>query len=88
MDIRTLSNNLTVCAFADGSEIAYSYQTPVAGFIPGLGYFRTRERFSNTTSRHCTKYLGATCGKVTTLEQAAIAAFAASVAPHDIGAGL
>jgi len=88
MNIRTIQNNLTVCAFDNGAEIAYSYETPVAGFSPGLGYFRTSQKFSVTTSRHVNKYLGATCGKVTTLEQAAIAAFAASVAPHDIGAGL
>jgi hypothetical protein len=79
MEIKKQGPSATIAAFANGSEILFSYATPVAGFIPGLGYFRTRERFSNTTSRHCTKYLGAT--RATLLDQAAIVELAASVTP-------
>jgi hypothetical protein len=57
MQLRTFGNNQTAIAFADGSEIFFSYQTPVAGFSPGLGYFQTAAKFSRTTSRHVSTYL-------------------------------
>ena len=43
--------------FNDGTLILFSYGTPVAGFIPSLGYVRTTEWFSSTTSKHINKWL-------------------------------
>jgi hypothetical protein len=49
-------SNYTVIAF-NGGEILFSYQTPVAGFAPGTGYFKTDTHYSTTTSRHINRYL-------------------------------
>jgi len=39
-------------------EVLVSYDTPVAGFIPhGVGYVKTEEYYSKTTSRHINYYL-------------------------------
>lgn len=39
-------------------SILFSYETPVALHIYGVGFFRTGERFSKTTSKHINKWLG------------------------------
>lgn len=44
--------------FRNGTEIFFSYHTPVAGFVSGLGYFKTSEHYSVTTTRHINNYLG------------------------------
>ena len=44
----------------DGSEYLFSYETPVAGFVPGEGYFRTSEQHSRTTTAHIGRYLSRT----------------------------
>ena len=38
-------------------EVLFSYSTPVAAFVPGIGYVRTTEHYSSTTTRHITRYL-------------------------------
>lgn len=38
-------------------EILFSYETPVAGWTHEVGYFRTKEQFTASTSRHIKKYL-------------------------------
>jgi hypothetical protein len=38
--------------------VFFSYETPVAAFIPGQGYSRTTKMYSQTTSRHINKWLG------------------------------
>jgi hypothetical protein len=37
--------------------ILFSYQTPVACHIQGRGFFRTSEKYSNTTTRHVNTWL-------------------------------
>ncbi len=49
---------------SDGSSVLYSYRTPVAAFVPGLGYMRTEEYFSVTTSRHANEFAGSDSPKV------------------------
>jgi hypothetical protein len=45
----------------NNKEILFSYGTPVAAFIPGVGYVRTGKKFSFITSKHINKWLdGAT----------------------------
>jgi hypothetical protein len=39
-------------------QVMYSYETPVAGYHPNKGYFRTESYYSVTTSKHINKYLG------------------------------
>ena len=42
----------------DGRQICLSYGVPVAAHIPGKGYVRTAERYSQTTSRHMNAFAG------------------------------
>jgi hypothetical protein len=46
------SKSMWIHTYPNGAEIAISYQTPVAAYIPGLGFFKTDEKFSVTTTRH------------------------------------
>jgi len=48
--------NETLIEFDNDMEILFSYSTPVAGFIPGHGYFSVDEHYSSTTTRHVNKY--------------------------------
>lgn len=51
-------NNTTTISFADGRELCTSYGVPVAGFVPGRGYLRTKARYSVTSSKHMNAYAG------------------------------
>lgn len=57
MKLQQLGTNRTLVTFQDGTEIFYSYQTPVAGWLRGTGFFRTEEKFSVTTSKMIGEYL-------------------------------
>ena len=59
MKLIQIAPNATVVHHKDGA-VLFSYQTPVAAFVPGQGYLRTSGSFSTTTSRHINKWLGAT----------------------------
>ena len=62
---------MTVLTLNNGTEVLFSYETPVAGFCNldlshgddytpewhGVLFFRTEEKFSKTTTRHINKYL-------------------------------
>jgi hypothetical protein len=53
--------------------IFFSYDTPVAYFKSGAGYFRTDKTFSRTTSKHITRWL---CGMhAEVVPQATVEAF-------------
>ncbi len=56
MNIKQLGSNQTLLVFHQ-KEILFSYETPVAGYIKGRGYFRTDKRYSATTSKHINKYV-------------------------------
>jgi len=56
MNIKPLASNMTELNI-NGVSILFSYQTPVAGWDDG-GAFRTKEWYSQTTTRHINKYLG------------------------------
>ena len=47
---------MTVVSAENGSEFLFSYSTPVAGFVPGIGWFQTSKRYSRTTSAHIGRY--------------------------------
>jgi len=41
-----------------GNDVVFfSYDTPVAYFLSGVGYFRTDKTFSQSTSKHICKWL-------------------------------
>jgi len=56
------------------NEVLFSYETPVAAFVPGRGYLRTDRHFSVTTSRHINKFIG---------EDYPHACDCSTVVPHD-----
>ena len=56
MKIKRLGASKTLLALPSGSEIFYSYDTPVAAQVAGELY-KTKEYYSRTTSKHITQYL-------------------------------
>jgi len=39
------------------ATVLYSYETPVAVHMEGIGYFKTSKKWSTTTSKHINKWL-------------------------------
>ena len=58
MKLHSFATNRTLLTFDDGTEVFFSYQTPVAGYSNNLGYVKTKSWYSSTTTRHINKYLG------------------------------
>ena len=56
MKLERLGNSKSLLTLSSGSEIFYSYNTPVAAQVAGELY-KTKEYFSRTTSKHITQYL-------------------------------
>ena len=54
--LKQIGSNMTVLTLNSGTDVLFSYETPVAGHW-GMGYFETDTKFSKTTSRHINKYL-------------------------------
>ena len=58
MELKSLAKNRTVLIFNRGiTEILFSYETPVAGYSNDLGYIKTDQWYSSTTTRHINKYI-------------------------------
>ncbi len=57
MKLQSFAANRTLLSFDDGTEIFFSYETPVAGYSNKLGYVRTNQWYSSTTTRHINKYI-------------------------------
>ena len=57
MKLTPIANNQNVVSYPDGTEVFFSYSTPVAGYHPDLGYVKTKQYYSQTTTRHINKYL-------------------------------
>ena len=55
---RINKKNAWVHAYENGALFLISYCTPVAAYIPGLGWLRTTTKFSQTTSKQTTQWLG------------------------------
>ena len=58
MKLTPIAANRNVISYDDGTEVFFSYSTPVAGYSPVLGYVKTEDWYSSTTTRHINKYLG------------------------------
>ena len=56
MILRQLGSNQTELSLNNGTSLFFSYETPVAGFSPDLGWFKTSTYYSRTTSKHITQY--------------------------------
>jgi hypothetical protein len=54
--VAAIGSNMTE-AIHGRATILYSYETPVAAHVEGIGYFKTDKKWSVTTSRHINKWL-------------------------------
>ena len=61
MKLQSFAVNRTLLSFDDGTEIYFSYETPVAGYSNKLGYVKTNQWYSSTTTRHINRYLNEYC---------------------------
>lgn len=52
MTLKPVGSNQTEVSFKNGVVILFSYQTPVAAFVPGKGGLADNHKYSVTTSRH------------------------------------
>ena len=59
MKLNNIGSNQTEIEYPNGTQIFFSYSTPVAGWSSEVGYFRTTKKYSTTTSRHINKYFEA-----------------------------
>ena len=57
MKLQSFAVNRSLLIFDDGTEIYFSYETPVAGYSNKLGYVKTNQWYSSTTTRHINRYL-------------------------------
>ena len=51
MKLKQLGSNQTELVLNDGTQVLFSYETPVACWIEGQ-FFRTDKKWSQTTSKH------------------------------------
>ena len=56
MKLERLGTSKSLLTLSSGSEIFYSYNTPVACKVSGE-FYKTNEYYSRTTSKHITQYL-------------------------------
>ena len=57
MKLTPIAANQNEVTINDGTQIFFSYITPVAAYLPSEGYVRTAKFWSVTTSRHINKWL-------------------------------
>jgi hypothetical protein len=60
MKLRPIKANMTEIELTDGRRVLFSYQTPVALRVIdacGATFYRTSQRWSNTTTRHIKSWL-------------------------------
>ena len=57
MRVANIGSNQTLVTYDNGTQILVSYETPVAAFVPGRGYFRTNVKHSETTSKHVNAWI-------------------------------
>ena len=63
MQLLPIASNQNQLNLNDGTQVFFSYKTPVAGYVPELGYVRTVKKWSTTTSRHINKWLDGVIAK-------------------------
>jgi len=55
MKLKQLGSNQTELVLNDGTQVLFSYETPVACWVDGQ-FYRTDKQWSQTTSRHINKW--------------------------------
>ena len=56
MKLNHIAANKNEITLGDGTQVLFSYQTPVACWINGE-YFKTSKKWSNTTTRHINSWV-------------------------------
>ena len=51
MNLKHLASNKNEITLSDGTQVLFSYATPVAAWVNGE-FFKTSKKWSQTTSRH------------------------------------
>lgn len=59
-----MSKNVIIKRLSDNREVLLSYGTPVAAFIPTLGYVKSDARYSVTSNKHANQYARRADGSV------------------------
>ena len=57
MKLTPIAANRTQLNLNDGTEVFFSYETPVAAKLPNYDYIRTATKWSQTTTRHINQWL-------------------------------
>ena len=57
MKLTPIAANRTQLNLNDGTEVFFSYKTPVAAMLPNFEYIRTATKWSSTTTRHINQWL-------------------------------
>ena len=57
MKLTPIAANQNEVEFTNGTQVFFSYKTPVAAKLPNYDYIRTATKWSQTTSRHINKWL-------------------------------
>ena len=57
MKLTPIAANQNEVEFTNGTQVFFSYKTPVASYCPSKGYITTAKFWSVTTSRHINKWL-------------------------------
>ena len=63
MQLTPIAANQTQLNLNDGTQVFFSYRTPVAAKLPNYDYIRTATKWSTTTSRHINKWLDGVIAK-------------------------
>ena len=58
MNLTPIAANQTELSFTNGTQVFFSYETPVAAYSNDSGYIRTDVSYSVTTTRHINKWVG------------------------------
>ena len=59
MQLRPIAANQTELTLSNGTQVFFSYRTPVAAYLADKAkYVRTATKWSTTTSRHINKWMG------------------------------
>lgn len=61
MNLTNIGSNQTMITLSNGSQVFFSYNTPVAAYLPGEGYLVTATKHSSTTSKHINAWAGKGC---------------------------
>ncbi len=77
MKLNAIGPNQTEIERADGVTIFYSYNTPVAAFVPGKGALCSSQKYSVTTSKHVNQTVARWGATRTNVDQGVINQYAA-----------